>query len=165
MYYSSHCPDGEIGRHASFRCWSSQGGGGSSPLLGTKFSKPSQALGFFVCAPHNQPNVRAVAPGVRGNFPPSGPSKRILIKSGYPYAKPTRATQPCHHRRPGAARAGAAGDQQYAAGRGDSAARCRPRYIQPRTHRPGQCPAPAGGIFPAGAGHPAAHPAHARGAR
>ena len=30
------CPGGEIGRHASFRCWSSQGGGGSSPLLGTK---------------------------------------------------------------------------------------------------------------------------------
>ena len=29
------CPGGEIGRHASFRCWSSQGGGGSSPLLGT----------------------------------------------------------------------------------------------------------------------------------
>jgi hypothetical protein len=32
---SKKCPGGEIGRHASFRCWSSQGGGGSSPLLGT----------------------------------------------------------------------------------------------------------------------------------
>ena len=31
----TRCPGGEIGRHASFRCWSSQGGGGSSPLLGT----------------------------------------------------------------------------------------------------------------------------------
>src|SRR3546814_5542845 len=29
------CPDGGIGRRTSFRCWRSQGRGGSSPLLGT----------------------------------------------------------------------------------------------------------------------------------
>jgi hypothetical protein len=31
------CPDGEIGRRTSFRCWRSKGCGGSSPLLGTIF--------------------------------------------------------------------------------------------------------------------------------
>ncbi len=31
------CPDGGIGRRTSFRCWRSQGRGGSSPLLGTIF--------------------------------------------------------------------------------------------------------------------------------
>jgi hypothetical protein len=30
------CPDGGIGRRTSFRCWRSQGRGGSSPLLGTR---------------------------------------------------------------------------------------------------------------------------------
>src|SRR3982750_3127194 len=29
------CPGGGIGRRTSFRCWRSQGRGGSSPLLGT----------------------------------------------------------------------------------------------------------------------------------
>ena len=29
------CPGGGIGRRASFRCWSTLVGGGSSPLLGT----------------------------------------------------------------------------------------------------------------------------------
>ena len=33
------CPDGGIGRRTSFRCWRSQGRGGSSPLLGTKSLK------------------------------------------------------------------------------------------------------------------------------
>ena len=41
------CPDGGIGRRTSFRCWRSQGRGGSSPLLGTntlkKNTKSSQA--------------------------------------------------------------------------------------------------------------------------
>src|SRR3546814_14188320 len=32
---SSDLPDGGIGRRTSFRCWRSQGRGGSSPLLGT----------------------------------------------------------------------------------------------------------------------------------
>ena len=34
------CPGGEIGRHASFRCWCSSGRGGSSPLLGTITHSP-----------------------------------------------------------------------------------------------------------------------------
>ena len=36
-YRQSHalCPGGGIGRRTSFRCWRSQGRGGSSPLLGT----------------------------------------------------------------------------------------------------------------------------------
>ena len=34
---STPCPGGEIGRHASFRCWWPKGRGGSSPLLGTIF--------------------------------------------------------------------------------------------------------------------------------
>ena len=46
------CPGGEIGRHASFRCWSSQGGGGSSPLLGTK----------LVTNPCNIPHHRYLSP-------------------------------------------------------------------------------------------------------
>jgi hypothetical protein len=33
------CPDGGIGRRTSFRCWRSQGRGGSSPLLGTNALK------------------------------------------------------------------------------------------------------------------------------
>ena len=33
------CPDGGIGRRTSFRCWRSQGRGGSSPLLGTNILK------------------------------------------------------------------------------------------------------------------------------
>src|SRR5213079_1451829 len=32
------CPGGGIGRRTSFRCWRSQGRGGSSPLLGTSGS-------------------------------------------------------------------------------------------------------------------------------
>ena len=34
-YMAPRRPDGGIGRRASFRCWYSQGCGGSSPLLGT----------------------------------------------------------------------------------------------------------------------------------
>lgn|SRR5690606_28962309 len=53
-------PDGGIGRRTSFRCWRSQGRGGSSPLLGT-ISKSSdhyqgpeapqkaRASGLFCC--------------------------------------------------------------------------------------------------------------------
>ena len=37
------CPDGGIGRRTSFRCWRSQGRGGSSPLLGT------------ICSPRQRP--------------------------------------------------------------------------------------------------------------
>ena len=37
------CPDGGIGRRTSFRCWRSQGRGGSSPLLGTIFCLTSNA--------------------------------------------------------------------------------------------------------------------------
>ena len=33
--YSQQCPDGEIGRRTSFRCWRLHGRGGSSPLPGT----------------------------------------------------------------------------------------------------------------------------------
>jgi hypothetical protein len=32
------CPDGGIGRRTSFRCWRSQGRGGSSPLPGTSYA-------------------------------------------------------------------------------------------------------------------------------
>jgi hypothetical protein len=38
------CPNGGIGRRASFRSWFSQGSGGSSPLSGTKAFSPSFAL-------------------------------------------------------------------------------------------------------------------------
>ncbi len=39
------CPDGGIGRRTSFRCWRSQGRGGSSPLLGTSYSQNTEILG------------------------------------------------------------------------------------------------------------------------
>ncbi len=39
------CPDGGIGRRTSFRCWRSQGRGGSSPLLGT------------ICSPRIRPGI------------------------------------------------------------------------------------------------------------
>jgi hypothetical protein len=35
LHHITPCPDGGIGRRTSFRCWRSQGRGGSSPLLGT----------------------------------------------------------------------------------------------------------------------------------
>jgi hypothetical protein len=40
-YMHPRCPDGGIGRRASFRCWFPKGSGGSSPLLGTKFLFPN----------------------------------------------------------------------------------------------------------------------------
>ncbi len=39
------CPGGGIGRRTSFRCWRSQGRGGSSPLLGTIASDGTETLG------------------------------------------------------------------------------------------------------------------------
>ena len=39
------CPEGGIGRRTSFRCWRSQGRGGSSPLLGTIVSETTENLG------------------------------------------------------------------------------------------------------------------------
>ena len=44
------CPDGGIGRRTSFRCWRSQGRGGSSPLLGTipSLNEPSFGWGHLV---------------------------------------------------------------------------------------------------------------------
>src|SRR5690606_17993568 len=43
------CPGGEIGRHASFRCWWPQGRGGSSPLLGTTLKKSLDSdIGAFL---------------------------------------------------------------------------------------------------------------------
>ncbi|VWX49026.1 hypothetical protein NOVOSPHI9U_20200 [Novosphingobium sp. 9U] len=39
------CPDGGIGRRTSFRCWRSQGRGGSSPLLGTSTSQVLEISG------------------------------------------------------------------------------------------------------------------------
>ena len=56
------CPDGEIGRHASFRCWWPYGRGSSSLLLGTNSNsrlrprisqKPAKA-GFCVSGFENQ---------------------------------------------------------------------------------------------------------------
>src|SRR5687768_13194332 len=38
------CPDGGIGRRTSFRCWRSQGRGGSSPLLGTTPSQHPESI-------------------------------------------------------------------------------------------------------------------------
>ena len=51
------CPDGGIGRRTSFRCWRSQGRGGSSPLLGTSFRKKKMSGG------HLPENSRAQAKG------------------------------------------------------------------------------------------------------
>ena len=39
------CPGGGIGRRTSFRCWRSQGRGGSSPLLGTTIAGPARSAG------------------------------------------------------------------------------------------------------------------------
>jgi hypothetical protein len=41
------CPGGGIGRRTSFRCWRSQGRGGSSPLLGTTFDRACEAAHLF----------------------------------------------------------------------------------------------------------------------
>src|SRR4028118_2039828 len=47
------CPGGGIGRRTSFRCWRSQGRGGSSPLLGT--------IPLFVDARRSSTNPRESA--------------------------------------------------------------------------------------------------------
>ena len=47
---STPCPGGEIGRHASFRCWWPKGRGGSSPLLGTTFESLDSNIGAFLFA-------------------------------------------------------------------------------------------------------------------
>ena len=65
-------PDGGIGRRTSFRCWRSQGRGGSSPLLGTiskssdhyqgpEASQKACASGLFCC-----PNFRRQFPYTTG---------------------------------------------------------------------------------------------------
>ena len=55
------CPDGGIGRRTSFRCWRSQGRGGSSPLLGTIFLYLDVPLGVDKMADfcHFQPFTSA----------------------------------------------------------------------------------------------------------
>ena len=47
-YTNRRCPGGGIGRRTSFRCWRSQGRGGSSPLLGTTLF-PQQDKEIRVC--------------------------------------------------------------------------------------------------------------------
>ena len=45
LWRGAPCPDGGIGRRTSFRCWRSQGRGGSSPLLGTSYSQDTENSG------------------------------------------------------------------------------------------------------------------------
>ena len=86
------CPDGGIGRRTSFRCWRSQGRGGSSPLLGTKtpagvasktLKKPQKSAIFgwilmprvsrcFRPCPHNQGHGA-------GHMPPHAPFWRKVM--------------------------------------------------------------------------------------
>src|SRR3954465_2404930 len=54
------CPGGGIGRRTSFRCWRSQGRGGSSPLLGTIEATDGRRIGTTVSI---QP--RSVSPSER----------------------------------------------------------------------------------------------------
>ena len=72
-FSQNQCPDGEIGRRTSFRCWRLHGRGGSSPLPGTILNLRETSFGTFfrICLPHLPILVHSYEPVL--SFRPSLP--------------------------------------------------------------------------------------------
>ena len=78
------CPDGGIGRRTSFRCWRSQGRGGSSPLLGTICS--SRNIPKSVLSPQKS---KGIGPWIVPDRPAFSRGFRTFLRAFYgPLRKP-----------------------------------------------------------------------------
>jgi hypothetical protein len=82
----SKCPGGGIGRRTSFRCWRSQGRGGSSPLLGTirayrmRGRIRARESGAQADVGQSRPSVGRASMTIRGRAAPAGRDRPRLLE-------------------------------------------------------------------------------------